>query len=129
MEVTAHTAGQASVGNALPRAGPGRPPGPRAAKAVPGRAQCGQGAAAAVDPRLKARGRAADRVGARIREQRLAAGLTQAAVGVAIGRSRSAIAAYETGRKVISHPVLWAIACVLEIGVEVLFQDGDKQRK
>jgi transcriptional regulator with XRE-family HTH domain len=67
---------------------------------------------------------AANYVGARVREERQRLGWTQAALGLAIGRSRSAIAAYETGRKVVSSRVLWAIACVLEIDVGVLFQGG-----
>ena len=84
---------------------------------------------AAVSGRARRDPDAANYVGARIRDQRRTVGWTQAALGLAIGRSRSAIAAYETGRKVVSHPVLWAIACVLEIDVGVLFQGGDEQQK
>jgi ribosome-binding protein aMBF1 (putative translation factor) len=72
---------------------------------------------------------APDLVGARIKRRRLEVGLTQAALGQLIGRSRSLIAEYEAGRKCIPHPTLWRIARVLGIGLDALFEDRDEQRK
>jgi transcriptional regulator with XRE-family HTH domain len=62
-------------------------------------------------------------VGARIKRRRLEAGLTQAELAKALGRSRSLIAEYEAERKCIPHPTLWHIARVLGVRVDALFED------
>jgi transcriptional regulator with XRE-family HTH domain len=62
-------------------------------------------------------------VGARIKQRRLALGMTQAQLARALGCCRSLIAEYEAGRKAIPHPTLWLIARALKIRVDALFQE------
>ena len=64
-----------------------------------------------------------------IRQWRQQRGMTQASLAQAVGRSRSSIAEYEAGRKGVPHPVLWAIARVLGVRVDALFEDREEQRK
>lgn len=68
-------------------------------------------------------------VGLRIKQRRLALGMTQAQLARAIGRCRSLVAEYEAERKCIPHPTLWHIARVLGVRVDALFEDRDEQRK
>ena len=67
-----------------------------------------------------------DEVGARIAEARRAAGMTQQALGDAVGVSRSAVAQWETGRAGQVTTNLTRVAGALGIGVEHLMYGRDK---
>lgn len=58
-----------------------------------------------------------------IREVRRRCGVTQAQLAAALGKSRSAIAMYETGKNDIPWSVLVAIARVLSVAVTDLWED------
>ncbi len=73
----------------------------------------------------------ADYFGARLRELRSAAGLTQKALGEAVGSSANAIAQYETGRHKPSWEAVVKFAAALGVGVEAFTQlpsDVEKRR-
>jgi len=58
----------------------------------------------------------------RVREARAAKGISQAALGEALGVSRQTINAIETGRYMPSLPLAFALARFFEIGIEGLFE-------
>lgn len=58
-----------------------------------------------------------------IRIYRRRKGLTQQALADAIGRSRASVAEYESGASGVPIPILWKIARVLEVPVDVLFAE------
>lgn len=60
-------------------------------------------------------------VGARIRELRLAQGLSQESLALESGLSRNMIIGIEWGRKSVAYERLWDIATVLECDVTELF--------
>lgn len=61
-----------------------------------------------------------ERVGARIRELRLAQGLSQEALALESGLSRNMIIGIEWGRKSVAYERLWDIADVLDLPVSEL---------
>ena len=66
-------------------------------------------------------------VGAKIRDARIAKGLTQEQLGDLIGVQKSAVAKYENGRVVnIKRSTLKKISSVLEIKPSELFFEDDK---
>lgn len=60
-----------------------------------------------------------------IREVRQRRGVTQAQLAAHLGKSRSAIAMYETGQNDIPWSVLVAIAKFLDVDVNALWTDDD----
>jgi DNA-binding XRE family transcriptional regulator len=65
------------------------------------------------------------RVGARIREYRLARGLSQPALAAAIGFTSTAVSYWETGRRGCTVAVLDMIAAVLEVPTAALLPARD----
>lgn len=61
-----------------------------------------------------------ERVGARIRELRLAQDLSQEALALESGLSRNMIIGIEWGRKSVAYERLWDIAEVLDVPIEHL---------
>ncbi|WP_431188562.1 helix-turn-helix domain-containing protein [Arthrobacter crystallopoietes] len=61
-------------------------------------------------------------VGGRIRELRLANGLTQEALALEVGMSRNMLIHLEWGKRSIAYERLWDIAEVLGVGVEELLR-------
>jgi putative transcriptional regulator len=59
-----------------------------------------------------------------VREARQARGISQAALGTALGVSRQTINAIETGRYMPSLPLAFALARFFETRIEGLFEPG-----
>ena len=63
-----------------------------------------------------------------VREARTVEGISQAALGEALGVSRQTINAIETGRYLPSLPLAFALARFFETGIEGLFDpEGDSR--
>jgi putative transcriptional regulator len=65
----------------------------------------------------------------RVRDARAASGISQAALGEALGVSRQTINAIETGRYLPSLPLAFALARFFDTPVEGLFdpEEGDQR--
>jgi transcriptional regulator with XRE-family HTH domain len=61
-----------------------------------------------------------DRLGERIREARLRRGLTQEALGEAVGVVKVSVSQWESGRTKPSIPNLWRIAAALDVPADDL---------
>src|SRR3954465_6206134 len=68
-------------------------------------------------------------VGARIRELRIAQGLTQESLGLEAGMSRNMIIGLEWGRKSVAYERLWDLASVLGVGVDELLKPPVSPRR
>lgn len=64
-----------------------------------------------------------EQVGARIRELRIAQGLSQEALGLEAGMHRSMIINLEWGRRSVAYERLWDVADVLGLNIEELFAE------
>lgn len=67
------------------------------------------------------------RVGGRIRELRLAQGLSQEALALESGLSRNMIIGIEWGRKSVAYERLWDIADVLGVPVSEFLSEPDSE--
>jgi putative transcriptional regulator len=65
----------------------------------------------------------------RIREQRLARGLSQAELGAALGVSRQTVIAIEADRYSPSLPLAFRIARFFETSIEGLFEPSEEEMK
>ncbi|WP_306132348.1 helix-turn-helix domain-containing protein [Roseivivax marinus] len=64
-------------------------------------------------------------IGARVRAQRQARGLTQRDLGERLGVRFQQVQKYESGQNRISAAQMWRIASVLEVPVSLFFEDLD----
>ncbi|MHA7261937.1 helix-turn-helix domain-containing protein [Arthrobacter sp. TMN-37] len=69
------------------------------------------------------------KVGARIREVRLAQGLSQESLALESGLSRNMVIGIEWGRRSIAYERLWDIAEVLDLPVAALFTEPSTEAK
>jgi putative transcriptional regulator len=63
----------------------------------------------------------------RVREQRLARGLSQADLGAALGVSRQTVISIENGRYLPSLPLAFRIARFFEVPVDKMFDPDDEE--
>ena len=68
-------------------------------------------------------------VGARIRELRLARGLTQESLALETGLSRNMVIGIEWGRRSVAYERLWDVADVLGVRVEDMFSPPESAPK
>jgi putative transcriptional regulator len=63
----------------------------------------------------------------RMREQRIARGLSQVELGAALGVSRQTVISIESGRYLPSLPLAFRIARFFEVPVEKMFDPDDEE--
>ncbi len=63
----------------------------------------------------------------RVREQRIARGLSQAELGAALGVSRQTVISIENGRYLPSLPLAFRIARFFEVPVDKMFDPDDEE--